>query len=137
MFACYAIFFPVIAAASAGSGHARFAIIISVLYAAVCFRVARIIARQAGPEDISPLDRGKMLDTFTGSMDKERRRTHLGRSDCAAAVALFGMAILVITTFDQDRRLGMRNVLPDGVEYAESPLFNEETVPKNSPRNMI
>ncbi len=95
MFACYAIFFLAIAAATGGSGHARFAIIISVLYAAVYFGVARIGARQAGPEDISPLDQGKMLDTFTGLMDK--RAVYGQVLIVPLAVALFGMAILVIT----------------------------------------
>lgn len=95
MFACYGTFFLGIAAATGGSGYARFAIVISVLYTVIYFGVARIGARQAGPEDISPLDRGKMLDTWTGLMDK--RAVYGQVLIVPLAVALFGIAILVIT----------------------------------------
>lgn len=94
MFACYATFFIAIAIATGGSGPARFAIIISVLYTAIYFGVARFAARQAGPEARSPLDQGKMLDTWTGPMDKESVYGQV--LIVPFAVSLFGLAILVI-----------------------------------------
>lgn len=70
MLACYGIFFLAIFAATGSSGHARFAIIVSVLYTAMYFGVARIIAKIGGQEARSPLDRGQSLQTDTGPMNK-------------------------------------------------------------------
>ncbi|WP_417818901.1 hypothetical protein [Tritonibacter scottomollicae] len=97
MLACYAVFFGAIAIATGGSGPARFAIVVSVLYTMVYFGVARIGARQAGAEDKSPLDQGKMLDTWTGLMDKKAVYGQI--LIVPLAVAFFGLGILVITTF--------------------------------------
>lgn len=69
MIACYAVFFAAITAATGGSGTARFAIVISILYTAMYFGLARIGARQAGPEARSPLDLNKPLMTWTGPMN--------------------------------------------------------------------
>jgi len=95
MLGAYAVFFAAIAAATGGSGPARFAIVISVLYTAIYFGVARIGARQAGPEAPSPLDRGQKLPTWTGPMDA---KSVYGQVLIVPfAVALFGLGILVIT----------------------------------------
>lgn len=68
MLGCYAVFFLAIFAATGSSGHAKFAIIVSVLYTAMYFGLAKVGASQAGREDPSPLDRGKPLQTWTGPM---------------------------------------------------------------------
>ena len=94
MFACYATFFGAIALATGGSATAKFAIVISVLYTAIYFGVARIGARQAGPEVASPLEHGEMLDTWTGPMDKKAVYGQV--LIVPIAVALFGIGILVI-----------------------------------------
>ncbi len=94
MLACYAMFFGAILAATGGSGSARFAIVISVLYTAVYFGVGRIIAKQAPDPKPSPLDRGKPLATWTGPMDG---KAVFGQVLIVPiAVALFGCAILLI-----------------------------------------
>ncbi|KEO90450.1 hypothetical protein EH31_10200 [Erythrobacter longus] len=95
MFACYAVFFGAIAMATGGSGAARFAIVISVLYTIIYFGVARIASLQAGPEARSPLEQGGMLDTWTGLMDK--RAVYGQVLIVPIAVALFGISILIIT----------------------------------------
>ena len=95
MFACYGIFFAAIFAATGGSGPARFAIVISVLYTFVYFGVARICARQAGKEAQSPLDRGKMLETWTGLMDG--KAVSMQVLIVPFGIALFGIGILIIT----------------------------------------
>lgn len=94
MLTCYAVFFAAIAVATGGSGAARFAIIVSVLYTAMYFGVASIGARQAGPESKSPLEQGKMLDTWTGPMDKKAVYGQI--LIVPFAVAIFGVAILAI-----------------------------------------
>ncbi|KEO89702.1 hypothetical protein EH31_11125 [Erythrobacter longus] len=95
MLGCYATFFAAIALATGGSGAARFAIIVSVLYTAMYFGLARIGACQAGPEGRSPLDEGKKLSTWTGMMDKNAVYSQV--LIVPVAVALFGIAILFIT----------------------------------------
>lgn len=96
MLGCYATFFAAIALATGGSGAARFAIIVSVLYTGMYFGLARIGARQAGPEGKSPLALGKKLDTWTGLMDKKAVYGQI--LIVPIAVALFGVAILVISS---------------------------------------
>lgn len=95
MLACYVTFFAAIALATGGSGAARFAIVISALYTAMYFGVARIGALQAGPEEKSPLELGKKLDTWTGLMDTKAVYGQI--LIVPLAVALFGVAILIIT----------------------------------------
>lgn len=95
MLVCYGVFFAAVSLATGGSGAAAFAIVVSVLYTAVYFGVARIGARQAGPEDRSPLDLNKMLDTWTGPMDKTAVYGQILIVPCA--VAMFGVGILAIT----------------------------------------
>lgn len=96
MLGCYLVFFAAIAFATGGSGAARFAVIVSVLYTAIYFGVARIGARQAGAEEPSPLDRGKPLQTWTGPMDAKSVYSQV--LIVPIAIALFGAAILTITT---------------------------------------
>lgn len=95
MLACYAVFFTAIFAATGGGGYAAFSIAISVAYTVIYFGVARIAARQAGPEDTSPLDRGQPLQTWTGPMDSTAVYAQV--LVVPAAVAAFGLGILTIT----------------------------------------
>ena len=94
MLACYAVFFAAIFAATGGSGHCVFAIVVSILYTAMYFGVARLAVRQAGREDVSPLERGRPLQTWTGPMNAKAVYGQI--LIVPAAVALFGIAILFI-----------------------------------------
>lgn len=94
MLASYAVFFVSITVATGGSGHALFAIAISVLYTAMFFGVARIIARQGGADGRSPLLRGEALRTWCGPMDA--RAVYGQILVVPMAVALFGVGIAVI-----------------------------------------
>lgn len=97
MIACYAGFFAAIFAATGGSGHARFAIVISVLYTAVYFGLARIGARLPGREERSPIDRGLPLQTWTGPMD--RISVYSQVLIVPAVLAFFGIGIALIIGF--------------------------------------
>ncbi len=97
MFTCYAIFFGFIAIATGGSGAARFAIVVSALYTLVYFGVARIGARQAGPEVPSPLERGRALMTWTGPM--EPRAVYAQILIVPAVIAFFAIGIAILGPF--------------------------------------
>ena len=97
MFACYVIFFGFIALATGGSGAARFAIVVSALYTLVYFGVARIGARQAGPEVPSPLERGRALMTWTGPM--EPRAVYAQIPIVPAVIAFFAIGIAILGPF--------------------------------------
>lgn len=71
MVACYAIFFALILSATGGSAMARFVIAISALYAVMFFGLARLCGNLPGPEERSPLDSGRMLQTWTGPLDSK------------------------------------------------------------------
>ncbi|HSG56860.1 MAG TPA: hypothetical protein VLA45_15535 [Paracoccaceae bacterium] len=94
MIASYVVFFAAVTLATGGSRHARFAIVISILYTVVFFGVARIIARQAGPDGRSPLLRGHPLQTWCGPMD--RTAVYGQILVVPMAVAAFGLGIAVI-----------------------------------------
>lgn len=94
MIASYVLFFTAVTLATGGSGHARFAIVVSVLYTVIFFGVARIIARQAGPDGRSPLLRGQPLQTWCGPMD--RTAVYGQILVVPMAVAAFGLGIAVI-----------------------------------------
>ena len=94
MLSCYGIFFFAIFLATGGSTAARFAIVVSVLYTAMYFGVARLGARQAGREETSPLDCGGKLPTWTGPMD--RKAVFAQVLVVPATVSLFGIGILII-----------------------------------------
>ena len=94
MIACYAAFFGAMALATGGSGVARFMVVISVLYAAIYFGLARILAKQTGAEKPSPIDRGEVLQTATGPMDA---KAVFGQVLVVPiAVAIFGIGVLII-----------------------------------------
>lgn len=97
MLASYATFFVFIAVATGGSGHARFAIVISMLYTAIYFGVARIGARQAGAENRSPLDEGRPLQTWTGPMDKASVYSQI--LVVPVCIAFFAIAIAVFSAW--------------------------------------
>ena len=94
MLGCYALFFATILIATGGSGHARFAIVVSALYTAMFFGTARALARQAGAEITSPLDRGTPLITATGPMNMASVASQI--LIVPLVVALFGTAVAVI-----------------------------------------
>lgn len=94
MLASYALFFVAIIGATGGSGHAVFAIVVSILYTVMFFGLARVIARQAGPEAMSPLDRGQPLQTWTGPMKASAVYGQV--LVVPMAIASFGVAIAVI-----------------------------------------
>lgn len=87
MFACYGVFFLAIAAATAWSGHARFAIVVSLFYTAMYFGVARVLGAVGGPERPSPLlRRNGVLQTACGPMDHNAVA-------CQILVVPFGLAL--------------------------------------------
>ena len=94
MIASYVVFFAAITVATGGSGRALFAIAISILYTAIFFGVARIIARQAGPDGRSPLLSGKPLQTWCGPMDATAVYGQV--LVVPMAIAAFGLGIAVI-----------------------------------------
>ncbi len=94
MLACYGIFFMAIFAATGGSGHAIFAIVVSVLYSAMYFGLARILSGVGGQEKKSPLSLGRGLQTWTGIMN---RKAVFGQVLIVPiSVAFFGVAIAII-----------------------------------------
>lgn len=68
MAACYAIFLVAIALALSGSAVALFMVAISAGYTAMYFGAGTIVAKQAGAQPPSPLQRGLPLQTWTGPM---------------------------------------------------------------------
>jgi len=94
LLACYVVFFAGIVFGTAGSGKAIMAIAISALYAAMFFGLARVMARQAGPEPRSPLAQGRPLDTWCGPMSPAAVYGQI--LSVPIALAFFGLAIGVI-----------------------------------------
>ena len=94
MISCYAVFFVSITVATGGSGHALFAIMISVLYTAMFFATARIVALQGQAQEASPLSRGQALPTWTGPMGAGAVYGQV--LVVPACIALFGVGIAVI-----------------------------------------
>lgn len=94
MLGSYAVFFAAITLATGAGGRAIFAIVISVLYTVMYFGLARVIARQAGPDARSPLLRGDPLPTWCGPMDATAVYGQV--LVVPLAVALFGLGIAVI-----------------------------------------
>lgn len=94
MTSSYAVFFASITLATGGSGHALLAITVSILYTVMFFGLARVIARQAGPDARSPLLRGEPLQTWCGPMNAKAVYGQI--LVVPAAIAFFGFAIAVI-----------------------------------------
>lgn len=94
MLASYGVFFVCITLATGGSGHARFAIAISIAYTVIFFGLSRIMVGQAGPDARSPLSRGEALPTWCGPM--EGKAVYGQILIVPFAVALFGLAIAAI-----------------------------------------
>lgn len=70
MFACYAIFFLGIAAATGRDAATVMMIVISLFYAIMFFGTVSVLNALKGSEHDSPLDRtGGVLETWTGPMD--------------------------------------------------------------------
>ena len=93
MFACYAVFFLGIGAATGRDTAALFALAISLFYVLMFFGTVGVLGAQKGREHASPLDReGGLLDTWTGPMDR--------RSVVAQILAVpVGFAFLGVTVF--------------------------------------
>lgn len=95
MFACYAIFFVGIGAATGRDTATIFALVISLLYMLMYFATAELLHAQKGPEHDSPLDRaGGMLDTWTGPMDRGTVAAQL--LAVPAGFAFLGLTFFVI-----------------------------------------
>jgi hypothetical protein len=94
MIACYATFLAVLLAAT-GGGYAAFSIAISAIYVAMFFGTSKVLLQQGPAQPRSPLaSYGGKLATLYGP---------LGRGEVVAqmlvvpaAIALFGVAILII-----------------------------------------
>jgi len=94
MLASYGVFFVAIAAATGGSGHARFAIVVSLLYTVMFFGLARVMARQAGAEQVSPVSQQQPLQTWCGPM--EPKAVYGQVLVVPAAIAFFAVAVAVV-----------------------------------------
>jgi len=94
MLASYAVFLTALALAIGSSGYARFALVISLGYVVIYFGLARIMARQAGPEVASPLLRGAALQTWCGPMD--RYAVYGQVLTVPVAIACFGVGMAII-----------------------------------------
>jgi hypothetical protein len=94
MIACYAVFLAALLAAT-GDAYAGFAIAISAFYVAMFFGTARALVGQAPEQARSPLARaGGKLQTLCGPLG--RREVMAQMLVVPAAIALFGVAVLVI-----------------------------------------
>lgn len=93
MFACYAIFFLGIFAATGRDAATVMMLVISGLYMLMFFGTAKLLHAQKGAEHDSPLDRTDgLLETWTGPMDR--------RSVAAQILAVpAGFAFLGVTFF--------------------------------------
>ena len=94
MLGCYAIFFIAITLATGGSGAARFAIIISVLYTMMFFSVSSIISALGGEQPPSPVERTGWLQTWCGPM--ESRSVYAQILIVPLALVVFGLGMLVV-----------------------------------------
>lgn len=95
MLASYAVFFACMALVAGGSGHAAFAVVVSIGYTIVFFGVGRVIARQAGTDAPSPLLRGKALSTWCGPMEPTAVYGQILIVPMAVAAFGIGIAIMV------------------------------------------
>jgi hypothetical protein len=95
MLASYAVFFASMISVAGGSGHAAFAVVISIGYTIVFFGVSRLIARQAGPDAPSPLLRGKDMPTWCGPMESKAVYGQILIVPMAVAAFGIGIAIMV------------------------------------------
>ncbi len=94
MIGSYAVFLAVLLGATGGS-RAAFAIVISVVYIAMFFGVARVMLGQSKPQPASPLDRsGGKLQSLYGPLGRLEVYTQV--LVVPFAVATFGIAISVI-----------------------------------------
>ncbi len=94
MIGSYAVFLAALLGATGGS-RAAFAIVISVVYVAMFFGVARVMLGQANPQPTSPLDRsGGKLQSLYGPLGRMEVYTQV--LIVPFAVAAFGIAISVI-----------------------------------------
>ena len=94
MIGSYAVFLAALLGATGGS-RAAFAILISVVYIAMFFGVARVMLGQSNPQPPSPLDRsGSKLQSLYGPLGRLEVYTQV--LVVPFAVAAFGIAISVI-----------------------------------------
>lgn len=94
MIGSYAVFLAALLGATGGN-RAAFAIVISVVYIAMFFGVARVMLGQSNPQPTSPLDRsGGKLQSLYGPLGRLEVYTQV--LVVPFAVAAFGIAISVI-----------------------------------------
>jgi len=94
MIGSYAVFLAALLGATGGS-RAAFAIVISVVYIAMFFGVARVMLGQSNPQPASPLDRsGGKLQSHYGPLG--RLEVYIQVLVVPFAVAAFGIANSVI-----------------------------------------
>ena len=94
MIGSYAVFLAALLGATGGN-RAAFAIVISVVYIAMFFGVARVMLAQSNPQPTSPLDRsGGKLQSLYGPLGRLEVYTQV--LVVPFAVAAFGIAISVI-----------------------------------------
>jgi len=98
MVSCYATFFLLITLATGHGGHARMAIVISVLYTLMFFGTAFILAGLGGKDRTRPLARaGSYLQTWCGPMS---RKAVAGQVLIVPiAMVLFGIGIATVRAF--------------------------------------
>lgn len=94
MIGSYAVFMAALLGATGGS-RAAFAIVISVVYVAMFFGVARVMLGQSNPQPVSPLGRsGGTLQTLFGPLGRLEVYTQV--LIVPVVVAAFGIGIGVI-----------------------------------------
>lgn len=97
MFACYATFFAAMAFLVDFQRLGMFMVVVSALYTAMYFGTASILAKLPRLPDLSPLDCGRPLETWCGSMD---RNAVIGQVLVVPfGVAFFGVAIAIIAAW--------------------------------------
>lgn len=99
MIASYVVFFAAITVTTWGSGHALFAIVVSILYAVMFFGLARVISKQAGREQASPLARHEPLQTWSGPMQPGAVYGQILVVPAAIACFAVGIAVVKVMVF--------------------------------------
>lgn len=95
MFVCYAVFIGSLAAATGGSGYARFMLAIAGLFVVIYFSAGAILAAVGGKDSVQAVA-GKPLQTIYGPVDANSVRVQV--LVVPVALALFGLGILTVAS---------------------------------------